>query len=473
VAVAAGNDSGSAAARVPAAYNEVITVSALADTDGKPGALGGPRCYSWGTYDSDDTFADFSNYGSDIDIIAPGKCIWSTMPGGTYAYMSGTSMATPAVTGAIALYKSSRPWVSPGMVKGALQYLGVTNWKRTSDPDAYPDKLLDVSKIGPAGDFSVTVASPAPLGEAGGTVTLPITINRTPTHFENVTLSAETPNGIPVALDKLNLMGFTATSANVTVTVPPSLPAGSYPVVVTASEGTRTREGTAQIVVENDAPTANAPVAAPAYKYSLSGSVASPVRVVWAPATDPTSAIAAYELEYSLDWGAWQPAGSASGSETMAVRMVPLSHSHRFRIRARDAAGNWSPWAEGPPLRLGIVQDGASGMHYSLGWYRYDSIYASGGTTRYTTRRYASVKLTMTARILSIVAPVGPTRGRADVYVNGVYQATITLYSKVSAGRRIVWTKTFDVDGAKTIEIRALGTYGRPRVDVDAILIGR
>ena len=153
--------------------------------------------------------------------------------------------------------------------------------------------------------------------------------------------------------------------------------------------------------------------------------------------------------------------------------MVPLSHSHRFRIRARDAAGNWSPWVEGPPLRLGIVQDGASGMHYSLGWYRSDSTYASGGTTRYTTRRYASVKLTMTARTLSIVAPVGPTRGRADVFVNGVYQATITLYSKVSASRRIVWTKTFDVDGAKTIEIRALGTYGRPRVDVDAILIGR
>ena len=81
VVAAAGNDSASAAARVPAAYNEVITVSALADTDGKPGGLGGHRCLSWGTYDVDDTFADFSNYGSDVDLIAPGKCIWSTDPG--------------------------------------------------------------------------------------------------------------------------------------------------------------------------------------------------------------------------------------------------------------------------------------------------------------------------------------------------------------------------------------------------------
>ena len=88
VVAAAANDSTSAAAFVPAAYDEVITVSALADADGKSGGLGGNRCYSWGTYDVDDTFADFSNYGSDVDVIAPGKCIWSTIPGPSYGYSS-------------------------------------------------------------------------------------------------------------------------------------------------------------------------------------------------------------------------------------------------------------------------------------------------------------------------------------------------------------------------------------------------
>ena len=62
---------------------------ALADTDGKPGGLGGNRCYSWGGYDKDDTFADFSNYGGDVDLIAPGKCIWSTRPGPTYGVFLG------------------------------------------------------------------------------------------------------------------------------------------------------------------------------------------------------------------------------------------------------------------------------------------------------------------------------------------------------------------------------------------------
>jgi len=150
VVAAAANDSGSAAARVPAAYNEVITVSALADSDGKPGALGGPRCFSWGSYDDDDSFANFSNFGSDVDIIAPGKCIWSTVPGG-YQYMSGTSMAAPHVSGAAALLKAMRPNLTPADVKQALQDLGTLDWKITSDPDPYHEKLLNVSRIAPRG----------------------------------------------------------------------------------------------------------------------------------------------------------------------------------------------------------------------------------------------------------------------------------------------------------------------------------
>ena len=64
VVAAAANDHHNAAENIPASYDEVITVSALADTDGKPGGLGGNACYSWGGYDKDDTFADFSNYGA-------------------------------------------------------------------------------------------------------------------------------------------------------------------------------------------------------------------------------------------------------------------------------------------------------------------------------------------------------------------------------------------------------------------------
>jgi subtilisin len=142
-AVAAGNESDDSANHVPAAYDEVITVSALADFDGLPGGLGSPTCRS----DVDDTFANFSNYGADVDIIAPGVCIHSTWKGGGYNTISGTSMASPHVAGAAALYKASHPGASPAEVQAALQSNGTTDWNNLDDRDAVKEPLLNVSKF--------------------------------------------------------------------------------------------------------------------------------------------------------------------------------------------------------------------------------------------------------------------------------------------------------------------------------------
>ncbi len=139
-AVAAGNESDNAANHTPAAYDMVITVSALADFNGAPGGGAAPTCRS----DVDDTFADFSNFGSDVDIIAPGVCILSTWNDGGYNTISGTSMATPHVTGAAALYLSTHAGASPDQVKAALQNAGSTNWNNADDPDGIKEKLLDV-----------------------------------------------------------------------------------------------------------------------------------------------------------------------------------------------------------------------------------------------------------------------------------------------------------------------------------------
>ena len=68
----------------------------------------------------DDSFAKFSNFGKKIDIAAPGVQILSTYRGNIYAFDSGTSMATPHVTGYAALLKSKYPNATPQEIKEML-----------------------------------------------------------------------------------------------------------------------------------------------------------------------------------------------------------------------------------------------------------------------------------------------------------------------------------------------------------------
>jgi len=83
-----------------ASYEAVIAVAALTSTGG---------------------LASFSNYGSTtVDIAAPGAGINSTLPGGAYGAYSGTSMATPHVSGAVAVYAAAYPNATSAQVRQAI-----------------------------------------------------------------------------------------------------------------------------------------------------------------------------------------------------------------------------------------------------------------------------------------------------------------------------------------------------------------
>lgn len=87
---AAGNQMDDACRYFPAGVSGVVAVAALAQTS-----------------DNSDQAASYSNYGSCIDIFAPGSSVQSTLPNGLTGFKSGTSMACPVVTGSIALKLAS------------------------------------------------------------------------------------------------------------------------------------------------------------------------------------------------------------------------------------------------------------------------------------------------------------------------------------------------------------------------------
>ena len=101
-AVAAGNDGALACGHSPAAAGPKSGVATVAATD------------------SNDNEASWSNYGSCVDLWAPGVNVYSTYKGSSYATLSGTSMATPHVAGGAALYLSNNTNATPDTVEKAL-----------------------------------------------------------------------------------------------------------------------------------------------------------------------------------------------------------------------------------------------------------------------------------------------------------------------------------------------------------------
>jgi len=99
VVVAAGNG-GSSSPQYPAYYTNCIAVAAT---------------------DSSDRLASFSQYGSWVDIAAPGVGILSTIPNNRYASYDGTSMACPHVAGAAAVLWSHNPSLTNAQIRSALE----------------------------------------------------------------------------------------------------------------------------------------------------------------------------------------------------------------------------------------------------------------------------------------------------------------------------------------------------------------
>jgi subtilisin family serine protease/PKD repeat protein len=180
-AIAAGNDSGDACTKSPARTPNALTV---------------------GSTESSDARSSFSNFGTCVDIFAPGSGItsaWSTGDTATNT-ISGTSMAAPHVAGAAALYLSTNPTASPDQVMSVLTNLATPG--KVGNPGAgSPNLMLYAGSIGNGSGDNVAPTATLTSPSGGSTVTGAVTVSADASDNVGVTRVTFFVNGAAVGVD--------------------------------------------------------------------------------------------------------------------------------------------------------------------------------------------------------------------------------------------------------------------------------
>ncbi len=479
--VAAGNESMDAKDVVPAAYDQVITVAALTDLDGLPGGLGSQACPGPRGPERDDAFARYSNFGPDVDLIAPGSCITSLNRSGTGAgvrELSGTSMAAPHVTGAAARYiarvfntTGQRP--TPGGVRSALRATGGFDWNASTDPDGTPDRLLNVAALSAAPGFDLAVFPSrvtVPAGSGPIERTVQVELVRPGLFAGTIHVTVSAPSGISAVPGAHYLKGIddTGLSTPIALTVSSGVTDGDYPVAITASRmpGTSDDQHAAVTIhVDRHAPSVADLGAAIIPGTSLGGSVA--VHLAW-HGQDAGGSLARYELQRQIGAELWQNVSLTTPTSESADRLMELKTDYGFRIRAADDSGNVGDWTA-IDRRVGIRESNKNSISYSgSGWTTVMRSSASGGSMRESHTAGAFAGVTFYGTGVAWVAPVGPGKGTATVIVDGHGPGiSVDLHAAALGTKRIVFASGAMVPMMHTFTIKVKsGT-----VDLDAILI--
>ncbi len=216
-------------------------------------------------------------------------------------------------------------------------------------------------------------------------------------------------------------------------------------------------------------PPADPPVVnAPTVRLTTTSGVPSsgvPVYVSWSLKSSDDG-VRRYVLQVKVNSGSYVTRTLSSPTATSFRTTLPASSNDVIRVRAVDREGRVGAWAYSRPIRASSISDGSSLMEWSGSWRRISGTSYLGGYLHSTSSSGPSVTLSFSGASVALVGPVGPTRGKSNVYIDGAYVTTVNQYRSTFAPRKLLFARNL-TDGSHTVVVKALGTSGHPTVAVD------